>query len=159
MGALPPTSPKRQTRTDERTQLTAVSLTSRVAESCAAILFARNTVASFFSFGLDVALLWVLVELFEFAYIPAAAVAFIVAMTLHYALSRAWVFRGSDRGLARGYFYFLINAGIGLVTTLAVFAALIEFTGLFYLVARVISSAIAGVLVFVLNAMFNFKAL
>lgn len=132
---------------------------SRVVESRAAHLFARNTVASFFVFGLDVALLWALVEFVGVGYIPAATVAFLIAMTLHYVLSRIWIFQGTERGIARGYVYFMINTGVGLVITIGAFAALVEFTGIHYLIARVLASVAAGIVVFFLNAVFNFKAL
>lgn len=133
-------------------------LLRRLTQRCAAKLLARNTAASFLTFGLDVAVLWLLVDYAGFGRIPSAALAFLLAMTLHYVLSRIWVFKGSGRNVASGYLYFLVNAGIGLVVTLAVFAALLEFTGLYYLIARVIASVIAGLLVFLLNAVFNFKA-
>lgn len=132
---------------------------TRVAESRGARLFARNTVASFFVFALDVSLLWGFVEMLGIGYIPAATIAFLIAMTLHYVLSRIWIFRGTDRGIAMGYVYFMVNTGIGLVVTIGVFAALIEWTGLYYLVARVLSSVVAGIVVFFLNAVFNFKEL
>jgi putative flippase GtrA len=35
---------------------------------------------------------------------------------------------------------------------------LLEVTGLFYIVARIIASAVAGLIVFALNAVWNFKA-
>lgn len=132
---------------------------ARVAESRGARLFARNTIASFFVFGIDVSLLWALVELAGIGYIPAATVAFLIAMSLHYVLARIWIFRGTERGIATGYFYFMVNTGVGLVVTIGVFAALIEWSGLHYLVARVLASVAAGILVFFLNAVFNFKAL
>lgn len=132
---------------------------TRVAESRGARLFARNTIASFFVFALDVALLWAFVEWIGVTYIPAATVAFLIAMTLHYVLSRIWIFRGTERGIAKGYVYFMINTGIGLVITIGAFAALIYLTGLYYLVARVLASVAAGIVVFFLNAVFNFKAL
>lgn len=111
------------------------------------------------TFAIDLALLWLLVEHLGTAYIPAAALAFLIAISLNYVVSRLWVFRRSDRGLASGFFYFLVIAGIGLVTTLAVFVLLMEFAGLFYIVARVIASVVAGILVFALNAVLNFKAI
>ena len=131
----------------------------RSSEARVARLFGRNTVASFFAFGIDVALLWLAVELAGAPYLPAAAVAFLIAMSIHYLLSRIWVFRGSERGMAAGYAYFLMNAGIGLVVTLGAFALLMELAGLHYLIARVLASVVAGILVFFLNAVFNFKAL
>jgi putative flippase GtrA len=132
---------------------------TKMAESRSARLFGRNTVASFFAFGIDIALLWTLVEFAGLTYLPAAAFAFLFAMSIHYILSRIWVFKQSQRGLATGYLYFLINAGIGLVVTLGVFWALINILDVQYLIARVIASIIAGLLVFFLNAVFNFKAI
>ena len=132
-------------------------IVSRLAERRTAVLLGRNTVASFATFALDILLLWLLVEFAGIVYLVAAAIAYLIAITVQYALSRVWVFRRSDRGMATGYFYFLINAGIGLVATLAMLFALVELAGLFYLVARAISSVVAGVLMFVLNAVFNFK--
>jgi putative flippase GtrA len=132
---------------------------TKMAESRSAKLFGRNTIASFFAFGIDIALLWTLVEMAGLTYLPAATVAFLFAMSIHYVLSRIWVFRKSERGLATGYFYFLINAGIGLMVTLAAFWALINILDVHYLMARVVASIVAGLLVFFLNAVFNFKAI
>jgi putative flippase GtrA len=91
-------------------------------------------------------------------YIPAAAGAFLLAISINYGVSRLWVFPQSDRGLALGFAYFLITAGIGLLVTMAAFVLLLEVTGLFYIVARIIASAVAGLIVFALNAVWNFKA-
>ena len=134
-------------------------IVSHLTERRTAVLLGRNTVASVATFAVDIALLWLLVEFLGIVYLPAAAIAFVIAITVQYALSRVWVFRRSDRGMATGYFYFLVNAGIGLVAMLAMLFALVELAGLFYLVARVISSVVSGVLMFILNAVFNFKSI
>jgi putative flippase GtrA len=129
----------------------------KIAESKRARLFGKNTIASAFVFGIDIALLWLFVELADLSYLPAAALAFLIAMSIHYVISRLWVFKQSDRGIASGYFYFLINTCIGLLVTLATFWALINLLDFHYLLARVGASIIAGILVFVLNGVFNFK--
>ena len=134
-------------------------IVSRLAERRTAVLLGRNTVASVATFAVDIALLGLLVEVLGLVYLPAAAIAFLLAMTVQYALSRVWVFRRSDRGMATGYFYFLVNAGIGLVTTLAMLFALVELAGLFYIVARVIASVVSGLVMFLLNAVYNFKTI
>lgn len=123
------------------------------------MLFARNTVASFFAFGVDMLLLWLFVELGGWDKFAAAALAFLIAITIHYALCRLWVFHGSSRGLAAGYAYFLMNAAAGLLITMGLFAALAELAGLHYLVARVLASIVAGIAVFLLNACLNFRSL
>lgn len=123
-----------------------------------AALFGRSTIVSVATFGIDLVLLWLLVQLFGAAYIPAVAIAFLIAISINYLVSRLWIFTDSDRGIATGFVYFLVNAGIGLLTTMAVFVLLVQFGGLFYLVARVIASGVAGILVFALNAIWNFRA-
>jgi len=122
-------------------------------------MLARNTVVSCGVFAFDIALLWLLVEQGGMGKIAAAALAFVIANSLHYGLGRSWIFRGTDRALASGYFYFLVNAGIGLVITIGLFAAMIRWTSVNYLVARVLVSVVAGLTVFVLNAVLNFRRL
>ena len=122
-------------------------------------MFGRNTVASTIAFLLDLLILWGLVELFAVPHVLAAVVAFLVPMVVFYLLSRWWVFPGTHRGVASGFAYFMINVGIGFVVMLAVFWALLQFTGLFYLVARVAASIVSGVVIFLLNGFLNFKQL
>ena len=122
-------------------------------------MLARNTVISCGIFAFDIALLWLLVEQGGMSKVTAAVVAFIIANSLHYGFGRSWIFRGTDRAFASGYFYFLVNAGIGLAITISLFAAAIRWTSINYLVARVLVSVISGLTVFVLNAVLNFRRL
>lgn len=122
-------------------------------------MLARNTVVSCGAFAFDLALLWLLVEQFAMEKVLAAALAFVAATSLHYAFGRTWIFRGTDRPVGTGYIYFLVNAGVGLVITIALFAALIRWTPINYLVARTLVSIVAGLAVFLLNAVLNFRRL
>lgn len=122
-------------------------------------MFGRNTVASTFTFLVDLAILWSLVELAGVAHVYAAVIAFIIPMILFYVIEREWVFPGTDRGVATGFVYFVINVAIGFAAMLATFWTLLEFTGLHYLVARILASVVYGVVLFVLNGRFNFKEL
>lgn len=125
----------------------------------AATLLARNTIVSFGTFAFDIALLWVLVEHLGMGKVPAAAVAFVVANSVHYVIGRGWIFRGTDRHVATGFIYFQLNSLIGLVITVGLFAALIRWTPIHYLVARVLVSVVSGLTVFLLNAVLNFRRL
>lgn len=122
-------------------------------------MFGKNSLAGAVAFAFDMALLWALVERGGWAYLPAAAFAFLVAITIHYALARRFVFQDSTRGIASGYLFFVANAAVGLLVTLVAFAVLVELFELNYLVARLISSLKAGIVVFLLNAVFNFRVL
>lgn len=125
----------------------------------AANLLARNTIVSCGIFGFDIALLRGFVQFLMIDKLVAAALAFVAANSLHYVFGRTWIFRGTERRIAAGYAYFLINAGIGLWVTIALFAALIAWTPINYLVARTLVSVVAGLTVFLLNAVLNFRRL
>jgi len=122
-------------------------------------MLARNTVVSCGAFAFDLILLWVLVQFLAMDKVLAAALAFIAATTTHYIFGRTWIFRGTERGVASGYAYFLVNAGIGLVITVGLFAAMLRWTPINYLVSRVLVSIVAGLAVFLLNAILNFRRL
>lgn len=117
----------------------------------------RNTVVSTSVFVIGLILLWVLVEFGGMDEVIAAGIGFLTANSIHYALGREWIFRGTDRAVSSGYALFLVNGGIGLGLTMTLYAALLELTAIDYLVARVLVSVIVGLVVFVLNAVWNFR--
>jgi putative flippase GtrA len=118
----------------------------------------RNTVVSCGVFLVGLAVLWVLVDMFGVQQLVAVAISFLVANSLHYAIGRLWIYPDSDQGLARGFFYFLVNAGIGLVLTVAFFALLTDLVGMHFLIARAVASLFAGLAAFLLNALLNFRS-
>ncbi len=135
------------------------SLAARLLSIRAAAMLGRNTVVSCFTFLLGLLLLWLLVERAGLAKVPAAALSFLFSTTLHYVFGRTWIFRGTERGVAQGYVYFLINAGVGLALTTGLFAAVIALSDIHYLAARVLVSVVAGLAMFLLNATLNFRRL
>ena len=66
-------------------------LTRRLLSRHAANLLARNTIVSCGIFAFDIALLWGLVEL-GMGKIAAAALAFVVANSIHYVFGRGWIY-------------------------------------------------------------------
>ena len=120
-------------------------------------MFVRNTIVSCVAFAFDLALLAALVELLAMHKLAAVTLAFLAAVTFHYVLGRVWIFPGSERGVTAGYVYFIVNATIGLVVTVALFAAFV-WLGLHYIPARIVASVFAGLTVFLLNAVLNFRS-
>jgi len=120
-------------------------------------MLVRNTIVSTGVFLIGLGLLWLLVEQAGMDKVIAAGIGFAAANTLHYILGRAWIYSGTNRAVASGYVLFLINGGIGLVLTIALMALLLEFTAIHYLIARILVSVIAGLAMFVLNAVWNFR--
>ena len=117
----------------------------------------KNTAVSSAVFLVGLAVLWGLVQWGRMQAVPAAAIGFLTSNSLHYALGRSWIFRGTDRAIGSGYLIFLVNAGVGMAITILLFAALLKWTAIHYLVARVIVSVFAGLAMLVLNAMLNFR--
>ena len=134
------------------------SLLDRLCSRRGAVLLARNTVVSTFVFLLGLGLLWLMVERLAVAKVPAAALSFLCSNSIHYVFGRTWIYRGTQRKVAAGYAYFLINAVFGLGVTVGLFAAFIEL-GLHYILARVVASIFAGLALFLLNAVLNFRSL
>ncbi len=133
------------------------SLITRLLKVRVGWMLVRNTVVSTGVFLIGLGVLWLLVERGGMGEVIASGIGFAVANTLHYFLGRSWIFRGTDRALASGYALFLINGAIGLAATMALMAVMLALTPIDYMVARVLVSVIAGLLVFVLNAVWNFR--
>lgn len=136
-----------------------MSIATRLFSRRAGAMLARNTVVSCSVFAVGLALLWLLVEQAHMDKMPALVISMGVAQTLHYVLGRSWIFRGTQRGWAHGYAYFLVNAGIGMLVTYVLFWAMVRWTPVNYLVSRVLVSLVAGLTTFVLNAVVNFREL
>jgi putative flippase GtrA len=132
-------------------------LVNRLLSFRVAAMLWRNTVVSCVVFVIGLGVLYLLVEEFGVPEVPAGGVGFLVANSLHYLLGRSWIFRGSERGAASGYALFLLNALVGLAVTMGLFALFLKYTSLHYLFARVLVSVVAGLVVFMLNAVFNFR--
>jgi putative flippase GtrA len=135
------------------------SWTGRLWSRNAAVLLGRNTVVSTAVFLLGLLLLWLLVEFAHVEKVTAAGVTFLIANTLHYGLGRAWIYRGTTRGVAPGYALFIANSCVGFVVTIVMFDALVRYTPINYLIARIIVSVFAGLAMFLLNAILNFRRL
>ena len=72
----------------------------------------------------------------------AAGGSFWAASSLHYVWPELGIPRhGTERSVATGYGYFLINPAVGMALSVSLFAALLSWTSPNYLVARVIVSA------------------
>lgn len=137
--------------------MTSARLSGRLLSWNAAGQLLRNTIVSAFIFAVDLALLWLLVERGGMDKVLAAAIAFVIANSLHYGFGRWWIFRGTERKPVEGYVYFLANAGVGLVVTLVLFAAFVALLPAYYLLGRVLVSVVSGLTVFLLNAVLNFR--
>jgi putative flippase GtrA len=139
-------------------QLPKGNLKTRLFKPRVAWMLVRNTVVStamFLVFGLG--LMWLLVEKAGVHEIVATGASFITANSCHYIFGRLWIYRGTERPVAEGFALFLMNGLAGLSLTVAAMALLREYTAIDLYVARILVSVIAGLMMFVLNAVWNFR--
>ncbi len=84
------------------------------------MFFSRKSLARFSkyssigvsTFAGDLLLLFIFTDIFGIHYIISAGLAFLLAVSMNYSLSRRFVFVGSDRSEKSGYILFMIITGI-----------------------------------------------
>jgi putative flippase GtrA len=133
------------------------TLLTRLLSMRVGAMLVRNTIVSCSVFAIGLFVLWAFVNFTSINKILAAGVGFMIANSLHYLIGRSWIFKGTDRDLRTGYILFLVNSGVGLLLTTGLYGLLLKWSDVNYLVARIIVSLFAGLMVFILNAVFNFR--
>jgi putative flippase GtrA len=119
--------------------------------------FVKYSTVGVATLSFDLLLLTALTQLVHVPYTISTPLAFLVAVTVNYLISRAIVFGGTQQPLYRGYAYFLCIALVGAgAITLSVYL-LVTYLGLYYLVARVAVAGVVGVGNYLSNLHLNFK--
>ncbi len=119
--------------------------------------FLRYTSVGVSTFALDLALLFVLIDVLGVQYLVATACAFVVAVTLNYILSRHVVFFQTDRSHTQGYVGFIVVALIGLALIVGFMELLVGTWGVHYIIARVAVATIVGIWNYLINLYITFN--
>lgn len=119
--------------------------------------FIRYITVGVSTFLIDLVILFVLTNLLAVPYTIAVAIGFIIGMSLNYAISRAWVFRGTERHIHHGYAYFLGGGLVSLTAILTLVTVFVERFGIPLLFARILVSGIVGCGNYLFNLYLNFK--
>ena len=121
------------------------------------VRFVRYSAVGVSTFLFDLALLWLFIDVFAVEYLVATGAAFLCAVSLNYYISRAWVFKGSERSAAQGYFYFLQFALVGAAATVGLMWAVTAFTAWHYTMARIAVAGFVGMWNYLMNLFLNFR--
>jgi len=106
------------------------------------LLFLKYCLVGAAATVVDYSLLYSLTEFVGVWYLWSATVAFIGGATTNYLLNRLWTFENTDQRIARQVATFLIIAGVGILLNNAILALGVEVFGWWYMLAKVISTAI-----------------
>lgn len=119
--------------------------------------FARYTVVGTSTFAVDLALLYILIDIVALNYLVGAGVAFVCAVSINYFLSRRYVFKGTQRGVRSGYVNFIAIALVGLLIVIGGMYVLVSLLGVGYVAARFVVAVITGFWNYLLNLFVTFK--
>ncbi len=119
--------------------------------------FLKYTAVGTSTFALDLALLFFLTDVLGVYYVFSAGIAFAIAVSLNYWLSREHVFPETERALESGYVIFLAIAGVGLFTVMGLMYLAVDVLGFSYILSRIIIAGFVGLWTYGMNLYVNFK--
>jgi len=118
--------------------------------------FFRYTLTGGLSTSFDFLLLFIFTEFLGIYYLVSAIIAYAIANTLNYSINRNWAYKGTKRKPWQGYIIFLVINFTTLLIIVVLLSILVEFFGVYYLVARIAVGVVIGILNFIANARISF---
>lgn len=119
--------------------------------------FLSYSVIGIGTFGFDLALLYLFTEIFGLHYVVSAGVAFLIAVSVNYAVSRKTVFKGTERNVRHGYVIYLAITAVGLFAVMGLMALFVAVFEWHYLPSRVLVAGGVGVWNYLMNLYVNFR--
>ncbi len=123
----------------------------------AVIRFIKYSTVGAGTFLFDLALLYILTDILSIHYLYSAGVAFLIAVSLNFILSRKYVFKGSARSAEVSYINFILIALIGLGMVVGGMYVLVSVFFVSYVVARIFLAGLTGIWNYFMNLYVNFK--
>lgn len=125
--------------------------------SPALVRFSKYSLVGVGTFAFDLVLLAILIDLVSLNPVFSAAIAFLIAVSINYALSRHFVFKGTARSLGDGYAHFVLIAIAGLLLVIGGMYMLVTIFTWHYASARLLVAALTGFWNYIMNLFVNFK--
>ena len=121
------------------------------------IRFLKYATVGAATFLFDLLLLYLFIDHLGTDYVLATPLAFAIAISVNYFISRRYVFTGTLRSVHTGYGIFLLIAGAGMAGVTGLMVLFVEVFRLPYLPARVLVAGIVGLWNYLMNLYVNFK--
>ncbi|WP_319779273.1 GtrA family protein [Maridesulfovibrio sp.] len=119
--------------------------------------FLRYTFVGGGTFLFDLTMLYLFTDVFGWSPVFSAGLAFFIAVSFNYFISRKLVFNGTSRELKQGYLGFLIIAGSGLCIVTGFMYIMVDLLHWQYMLSRILVSFVTGIWNYLLNLYVNFK--
>ena len=121
------------------------------------IRFIKYSTVGVGTFLFDLVLLYVLTDVFDVHYLYSAGIAFLIAVSLNFILSRRYVFKGSARSGSVSYLNFLLIALVGLGFVVGGMYVLVSVFSVSYVIARIFVAGLTGIWNYLMNLYVNFN--
>ena len=121
--------------------------------------FMRFAVVGLINTGIDYLIYWSLtryVDFFEDEKVFATSIAFIVAATNSYFMNKAFTFKDKSKEYGSQYIKFFVVSLVGFGINALIFYLLLQ-TGLFDIVAKVLTTGVVLIWNFIANKLWTFK--
>lgn len=109
------------------------------------------------TFSLDLMLLFIFTQSPGWSPVMSSGIAYFIAVSVNYILSRKMVFQGTLRGVGEGYLGFMLIAGAGAAIVTIGMHLLVTIIEWQYLLSRLIVAAFTGMWNYLLNLYVNFR--
>ncbi len=126
-------------------------------ERRAVVRFVKSFGVGVCTFTFDLILLFLFIDVLHIHYVFSASIAFIIATSTNYVISRRYVFPGSERSVHEAYLIFVSIGGVGLLFIASLMYLLVGVFGLHYMVSRVMVASVVGVWNYAMNLYVNFR--
>ena len=122
--------------------------------------FSRYVIASFGVFFLDLGLLFMLTEIFNFFYLISGLISISIAFSINYFLNIKWVFY-DRKYIHKPFFEYFLMISISIMVSgfnIIGMWLFTEFLNVYYILSKIIISLITFIIKFILrkNILFNF---
>lgn len=118
--------------------------------------FIRFSISGGIATLVDVLLLYVLTDLVGFWYLFSALPSYVIGTFVHYTVSRRWVFVSNGSHIHQGSMFFAVQS-LGMVINMTVLFVLVEYFGVWYIFAKLLTVVVAVTLNFNLNKYLTFR--
>ena len=119
--------------------------------------FLKYFSVGFSTFLFDLALLYVFTDFLHINYIVSTGLAYAIAVSCNYYLSRTYVFSKTLRRTDHGYYMFMCISGVGVLFVMLSMSLLVEVFHFEYMLSRVLVAGIVGIWNYLMNLFVNFK--
>lgn len=120
-------------------------------------IFFRYAVVGVIGTAIDVGSLYVFVDLIHIPVLVATALSFLLAVVNNFVLNKHWTFQNKSSNVQKQFIKFLIVSVIGLLMTELLMALFVYGMGIWYLAAKLFTSAAVMLWNFLANKYWTFK--